>query len=42
MKFRGYSEDTKKWENFHADTEAEATPEATGYEKVEKIEEDDE
>lgn len=38
MKYKGYREDTKTWENFEADTEEEATPEATGYEKVEKIE----
>lgn len=40
MKYRGYDERKKQWEFFEADTEEQATPEATGYDKVEKVEEE--
>lgn len=38
-KYRGWRNDTKEWEEFISDNPKQATPEASGYDKVEEIKE---
>lgn len=40
IKYRGWREDTQEWEEFTSNDPDEATPEASGYDKVEMIKED--
>ena len=34
--YRGWAEDRKEWQDFDASDDSQATPEVTGYDKVER------